>query len=342
MSDFNQEVYRLVRQVPAGKVVTYGQVARVLNKPRGARAVGWALSAAPQGACPWQRVINSQGRVSPRENAGEQQRLLESEGVTFKNGVVDLSDFGYEFERGFADHFSAEAESYARFRPTYPTALFEWLASRCSGARRVWDCATGNGQAAVALAEYFPEVVATEPSRAQLERARPHPRVIYHQGAAESSGLDSGSVDLITVAQAYHWFDQARFLTEARRVAGEGAHLAVWSYALCRVSEEIDPLVDEFYFEELGEFWPHERRHVERGYQGLPFPRELEAPDFEMTAHWDLEHFVGYLASWSAVKRFREARGRDPIPGMKKRLGELWKGSPRPVVWPLVVRLGRL
>ncbi len=347
MSDFNAQVYRLVNQVPPGRVVTYGQVARALGKVRGARAVGWALSAAPEGACPWQRVINSQGRVSPRENADRQRHLLEAEGVIFEDGVVDLNRFGWEFSGSplsagsFADHFSAGADSYARFRPRYPDQLFLWLADLCPQQRRVWDCGTGNGQAAVALAEHFVEVIATEPSAAQLARAEQHPRVAYIEGAAEQSPLESDSVDLITVAQAYHWFDHARFLEEARRVAREGAHLAVWSYALCRISDEIDALVDEFYFEEVGEFWPPERRHVEQGYAELPFPPEVKAPSFEMTAEWDLEHFVGYLSSWSAVKRFRESRGQDPIPGVKRRLAEVWNG-PRSVIWPLKVRVGSL
>ncbi|MCA9797499.1 MAG: MGMT family protein, partial [Candidatus Eremiobacteraeota bacterium] len=184
LSDFNRRVYQLVSQVPAGRVVSYGQVARALGKARGARAVGWALSAAPEGSCPWQRVINAQGRVSPRPHAPEQRRLLESEGVEFVDGQVDLGRYGWSFDPGFADHFGAGADFYAKFRPHYPDSLFQWLAELCPGAQCVWDCATGNGQAAVGLARHFPRVIATEPSQAQLAKAPAYPRVVYQRAAA--------------------------------------------------------------------------------------------------------------------------------------------------------------
>ena len=70
------------------------------------------------------------------------------------------------------DHFSAHAQNYARFRPTYPTELFAWLASQSPGHRLAWDCGTGNGQAALGLADHFVHVHATDLSPQQLAQAR--------------------------------------------------------------------------------------------------------------------------------------------------------------------------
>ena len=93
--NFNQRVYALVTCIPRGKVLSYGRVAALLDVPRGARAVGWALYAlAFDTDVPWQRVINSQGRISTRclqHTADDQRILLEAEGVQFdESGRVKL------------------------------------------------------------------------------------------------------------------------------------------------------------------------------------------------------------------------------------------------------------
>ncbi len=119
----------------------------------------------------------------------------------------------------FPDHFSALAREYATFRPAYPAALPEWLASRVPGARDavVWDCGTGNGQAALALAPYFGAVIATDASPAQLFQAPRAPGVHYAAMAAERAALPDESVGLVTVAQALHWFDLERGGQRMRR-----------------------------------------------------------------------------------------------------------------------------
>src|SRR5512132_3696424 len=97
---------------------------------------------------------------------------------------------------GFRDHFSGAARLYAAFRPRYPEALFAALARAAPSVRLAWDCATGNGQAAVGLADHMTTVVATDASAAQLAEAARHPRVLYVRARAERSPLLSGSVDL--------------------------------------------------------------------------------------------------------------------------------------------------
>jgi SAM-dependent methyltransferase len=244
----------------------------------------------------------------------------------------------------FSDHFAFAAAGYASYRPRYPGALFEWLAGLAPSRRRAWDCGTGSGQAAVALAEQFEEVVATDPSVAQLSSAERAERVRYVAMTAERAALAEQSVSLVTVAQALHWFDLPTFFDEARRVLVPEGLLAAWSYGLAHVTPEVDDIVMRFHGVTLGPYWPAERRMVDEGYRSIELPfAELTVPPFEMFASWSLPQLAGYLSTWSAVGRFRTARGEDPLPGLVQELTSAW-GAPsreRQVRWPLIVRAGR-
>jgi len=243
---------------------------------------------------------------------------------------------------GFKDHFSGHAELYRRFRPIYPPALFAFLADEAPGHALAWDCATGNGQAAVALADHFERVLATDASAEQVAGAPPHPGVEYTVAPAEHAPLDDGSVDLLTVAQALHWFDQAAFGAEVNRVLRPGGLIAVWSYNLFRVSPEVDALIDHFYRDTVGAWWPPERVFIENDYRDLPFPwTRLETPAFAMETDWDLEAVAGYLRTWSAVQRYMKETGEDPVAALMPRLAAVWGESARAVLWPLALQLGR-
>lgn len=244
---------------------------------------------------------------------------------------------------GFKDHFSTRSEQYARFRPTYPAALYEALAERCTRTRRAWDCATGSGQVAVALASHFDSVIATDASAQQIAAATPHPNVDYRTAPAERSGLDDSAVDLITVAQALHWFDTVRFAAEAERVAGPGCLLAVWCYGLAEVTRACDAVIRGLYAGVVDAYWPPERVHIENGYRDIELPgKPLPAPGFAMRLEWDADAMLGYLRTWSAVKRCEAAEGRDPVAGIEAPLRAAWGDGPRPVRWPLTLRLCRL
>ena len=242
----------------------------------------------------------------------------------------------------FADHFSGVAAGYASYRPHYPDALFDWLGGIAPARDVAWDCAAGSGQATLALTAHFGRVIATDASEAQLRSAPSHPRVEYRVAPAESSGLPDSFADLITVAQAVHWFDFDRFHAEVRRVARPGGILAVWSYGATSVDEgAIDRAVARFYSEVVGEYWPPERRFIEEGYRTIPFPfDELPAPAFEMVSSWPLAQFLGYLGTWSSVSRYREARRDDPVVALGEELGPLWGTDLRQVRWPLAIRVG--
>ncbi|MGE0439970.1 MAG: class I SAM-dependent methyltransferase [Gemmatimonadales bacterium] len=245
----------------------------------------------------------------------------------------------------FKDLFSGGAAGYASFRPHYPAELFAWLAETSPRHDLAWDCATGNGQAAIGLAAHFDRVIATDASSGQLREAQPHPRVEYREARAEACELADRSVDLVTVAQALHWLDLAAFYAEARRVARPGALLACWMYNLPRLRGPVDAIVDRLYRDVVGPYWMPDRVHVDRNYQSLDFPEpRVEAPEFVMVDRWNVAHFLGYLRTWSAATRYLAVLGRDPVALVEAELRAAWSDGPevREIRWPLVVRAARL
>jgi SAM-dependent methyltransferase len=222
--------------------------------------------------------------------------------------------------------------------------LFRYLATVAPGKQLAWDCGTGNGQAAVALAEMFEQVIATDASEKQIANAETHRRVGYRVAPAEESGIESNTVDLITVAQALHWFDLERFCAEVRRVSKPEGVVAAWAYKLAQVDPAIDRVVNHYYSEVVGAHWPAERVLVEK-FEDLPWPfPPIPAPPFEMVAAWDAAHFIGYLRTWSATQRFMAANHCDPLKDVEEDLRSTWGDAeqPRRVVWPLTVRVGRV
>jgi SAM-dependent methyltransferase len=245
----------------------------------------------------------------------------------------------------FHDHFSGHAAGYAQGRPTYPPELFAWLAARCARHELAWDAGCGNGQASHALGAHFRQVIGTDPSAEQIANAAPHPNVAYRVEPAELPTLDDASVDLVSVAQALHWFDLERFFAAVTRVARPGGVIAVWTYGLSNVDTAVDRAFMRLYDDILGPYWPAERRHVENGYAELPFPfARIEAPAFAMQCHWTLAQYLAYLRTWSATQRYTRANGSDPVALVADELAQAW-GDPaqrRVVQWPLGLRVGRV
>lgn len=243
----------------------------------------------------------------------------------------------------FKDHFSGHAADYAAYRPGYPPELFDFVATLPEKRRLAWDCATGNGQAAVGLAPHFERVIATDASAQQISHAQPHSNVEYRVAPAEQSGLEDGSIDLVTVAQGLHWFDFDRFYEEARRVLAPGGAIAVWTYNLARVSPEVDEVIDRLAYRIAVSYWPPERRWVDEEYRTIPFPfEEVETPRFEYEAQMDLQRLVLYMRTWSACQRYLKETGKDPIETVREDLAAAW-GNPeeaRRVHWPVFLRAG--
>ena len=240
----------------------------------------------------------------------------------------------------FNDHFSTQAQTYADSRPDYPAALYEFMVSQTKQHTLCWDVATGNGQAAVALAQYFDRVVATDASMAQLQQAIGRVNIDYRCEPAEHSSLENASVDLVTVAQALHWFDFERFYPELKRVLKPGGRVAAWTYGLLTVNDEIDSIIERFYSHVLGGYWPQERNYVDQAYKTIPFPfNKIEAPYFSIKREWSLEQLCRYLESWSAVEKYKKQNGSSCVAPIKKQLESCWTDNQR-VSWPISLLLG--
>lgn len=243
----------------------------------------------------------------------------------------------------FKDHFSKQAADYAKFRPRYPQDLFNYLGSVAPSHQLAWDCGTGNGQAAVGLASVFDRVIATDASEKQIANAQPHKKVEYRVAPAENSGVESATLDLVMVAQALHWFDLDSFYGEVLRVLKDKGVFAASAYNLLQIEPAIDQVVNRYYYDVVGPFWPPERKLVEQ-FADLSFPfDEIDSPKFVMTANWNLFHLLGYLRTWSSTQRFIAAIGADPLEQITDDLRSTW-GKPeqtRTVILPLLLRVGR-
>jgi SAM-dependent methyltransferase len=243
----------------------------------------------------------------------------------------------------FLDHFSGHAADYREFRPRYPAALFQWLASRAPEPKLAWDAGCGNGQASLGLAGHFDRVIATDASAEQLRQAAPHPRIEYVLTRSEESHLTSGSVDLVCVAQALHWFEFAPFHAEVKRVAKPRGVYAAIAYDNCSVNSAVDAVMDRFQAA-VEPYWNPERRHVVAGLRTVPIPftEEFTPPHFELESELNLAGYAGYLSTWSAVKNHLRTTGVDPVMRFLPEFRAAWGDAQalRPVRWHLHLRVG--
>jgi len=242
----------------------------------------------------------------------------------------------------FKDHFSEGSAEYNVYRPGYPKELFSYLSSISQNNERAWDCATGNGQSALGLIRHFDLVIATDASKNQIDNAVRVEGVTYKVEVAENTSIANNSIDLITVAQALHWFDTEQFSNEVMRVLKTNGILAAWTYGLFDVNPELNKVIKHLYSNTLESYWPPERRTVEEGYKNIKLPfHELDAPSFQMELQWELSQFIGYLCTWSAVKKYEISEGVNPVESVYKEISGLW-GDPKQkklIRWPLVARL---
>lgn len=253
-----------------------------------------------------------------------------------KDNVKDLA---------FKNYFSERSDNYAAYRPSYPVDLVNALADLCAAQDRALDCGCGTGQLSVLLADRFTDVIATDASSNQIAKATQRDNITYRTALAEHSGLADESVDLITVAQAAHWLDLETFYPEVTRIARPDGILALITYGVLHVEGDIDALIQDFYYQTIGPYWPAERRHVETGYQSLPFPfTEIKVPAIIMEEYWPLEALMGYFNTWSAVKAATKLLGTNPVDQLRESLLPKW-GDPmsqKKITWPISVRAGKI
>lgn len=244
----------------------------------------------------------------------------------------------------FQDHFSRQSEIYLKARPTYPENLFEFLASISPSTKICWDCATGNGQAAISLAQHFEKVIATDGSEQQIKNAMLRNNIQYEIGTAEKSGLPEHTVDLITAATAAHWFNHDLFYTEVIRVTKPNGILALWTYSEAKITTPIDELMEWFMYDFLYNYWPDGRWYVRNQYNTLPFPFEqLTTPNFFCTINWKREQWLNYVRSWSAYNNYLAKHNTDPLEILQLKLNLLWNAEvTKQISWKLHLKCARL
>ena len=241
-------------------------------------------------------------------------------------------------------YFSIQSDNYARYRPGYPPVFFDFLNTVVPNKKNVWDCGTGNGQVAYELAKTFDCVFATDISQSQLNNALRADNIIYSRQPAEKTDFAEHQFDLIVVAQAIHWFDFEKFYKEVRRTAKQDAIICVAGYGRIQISGQIDQLITHFYQHVVGSYWDKERKYIDENYETIPFPfNEIKSPKFVNRLQWTMEHLIGYLNTWSAVKRFIEQKRYSPTDKLQDDIARYWdKGQTKEVCFPLLLRTGQL
>lgn len=241
------------------------------------------------------------------------------------------------------DNFSDQSKAYAQFRPHYPAELFDWLFSLVSKKETAWDCGTGNGQVAGVLADHFTNVFATDISKQQLNEAIQKNNIHYSVQPAEKTSFVNNQFDLITVAQAIHWFQFTAFYAEAKRTLKQDGVIAVIGYGLLQTETPLQEIIHHFYTKIIGPYWDAERHYIDEGLQTIPFPfEEIKTPAFTMIYEWNFEQLIGYIGTWSAVKHYAKQNQSDPILLIKDQLQSAWGNQTHySFTFPILLRVGR-
>lgn len=240
------------------------------------------------------------------------------------------------------DLFSTASGSYARFRPSYPEELINTIVSKCESTGTCLDVGTGSGQLVSKLAPHFSELYATDISYEQLKNAPQIANVTYHIQPAESTSFGNDQFDAVTVAQALHWFDHDKFYPEINRVLKSGGIFAAAGYTLCQIAG-VSGVLEDFYENEIDAYWEPERRMVENEYKSIDFPfEEDEHLRFQHEHRWTFEDFMGYLNTWSAVKKYETEREKNPVNLWLDRFQKAWGNElEKKVITPIFLRIGR-
>lgn len=243
-------------------------------------------------------------------------------------------------------NFSKYASEYCRFRPKYPEEMFTFLSEACKERESVLDCGTGNGQAAIELAKYFKHVIASDISTEQIALADIKSNIQYICCPAEKIDLLDNSTDLITSAQAMHWFDLDKFYKEIIRIAKPKAILAAWCYTLPTIADQIDSILLELYAI-LMQSSSHmiQIKYVHDCYETIPFPFDkINVPKFFMKEKWDYWTLVGHLKTWPSVKKYRAKFGESSLDHFFEELRFQWGRVQRKfsVTWPLHLIVGKI
>lgn len=243
------------------------------------------------------------------------------------------------------DLFSHQSETYAKYRPAYPQELFDYIFQFVEEKKHAWDCATGNGQAARALADHFEKVEASDISASQIAHALQKPNIQYHVCPAEQTPFSDNSFDLITVATAYHWLNWKKFHDEATRVGKSNAVVAIWSsHLLFSGNENLNQVIRHFYKDITGPYWDPERKHVDAFYSTIEFDfSPLPSKNFELKLNWTRQQLIGFFESWSSVQNYIKQNNSSPVDLIRDDLKKIWSDEETKTIhFPLFLRVGRI
>jgi ubiquinone/menaquinone biosynthesis C-methylase UbiE len=241
------------------------------------------------------------------------------------------------------DNFSSQSAIYAKYRPSYPQALYDFILSFVTNKEAAWDCGTGNGQAAKELSKSFAKVFATDISQKQVDKAVQADNIFYSVQPAEKTNFPGNIFDLVTVAQALHWFRFDEFYKEVIRVTKPGGIFAGWTYSLLRITGEINELIEDHHYNTLDSYWDDERKYVDEEYRNIPFPfTKMDVPAFTIEYSWTIEELEGYLNTWSALQKFMEKNNYNPVDDLLQRIKPQWKQEKMKVTFPVHLLLARV
>lgn len=243
------------------------------------------------------------------------------------------------------DRFSSGSQLYQLARPSYPASLIQEILKHVATPQFAWDCGAGSGQLTQLLAPHFDAVVATDISAHQLQHAPYFENVSYQVQSAEHTSFAEQSFDLITVAQAIHWFDFDGFYAEVLRTLRPEGILAVIGYGLIQLQQpELQGCIERLYFKTLTGYWDAERRYIDEAYQTIPFPfEEIATPELSMSFQWSAAQLLDYLNTWSALKHYRAKNSNDPLYEFKAFFAlDDHANQVFELKFPIFLRLGRL
>ncbi|XP_050228669.1 uncharacterized protein LOC126677891 [Mercurialis annua] len=256
--------------------------------------------------------------------------------------------------------FIKQAKQYAEGRPSYPQDLFQFIASNTPIRDLAWDVGTGSAQAAQSLARMYKNVIATDTSLKQLEFAPKISNVRYQctppvipMNQFEELISSESSVDLVTVAQALHWFELPTFYEQVKWVLKKPhGVIAAWCYTVPEVNDSVDSVFKPFYTVDSNPYWDSGRKWVDDKYTNIEFPFEpVDGFDdtgpvkFVTEKMMKLDEYFTYLKSWSAYQTAKE-KGVDLLSDeVTQKFKNAWieDGQDKKVVkFPVHLRIGKV
>ena len=238
------------------------------------------------------------------------------------------------------DNFSVQAALYAQYRPTYPKTFYDFILNNVELKETAWDCATGNGQVAVELSKHFTKVYATDISENQISNASHVENIIYMIEPAEKTTFPDNFFDLITVAQAIHWFNFDLFYNEVKRVIKDEGLFVAATYDICKSNDATDDVLLYFYRDITGPYWDPERKFIDEKYRTIPFPfKEIRTPELFIESEWSFDQFIGFLNTWSAVQHYIRKNKENPVEMVYEDFQNSWGDKEKKIFWfPMYLR----